>query len=214
MKLTSLNVGQPRAVETPRGTVITAIYKEPVAGRVAVKGHNIIGDRQADLTVHGGPNKAIYAYALDHYSYWRKALPEAELSYGNFGENLTVEALTEDQVHIGDLFRLGTTLLRVTQPRMPCAKLALRFGRPDMVKLFWKSNRSGIYFAIDEEGEMAAGDEMTLVEAHPLKVTVADVVGLYKGERDDAELFDRAMAAPLAGSWKKHILELQADRPN
>jgi MOSC domain-containing protein YiiM len=95
---------------------------------------------------------------------------------------------------------------------MPCAKLALRFGRPDMVKLFWKSGRSGIYFAIDEEGELAAGDEMTLVEAHPLKVSVADVLALYKGERDEAELFDRVMAAPLAGSWKNHILELQADR--
>ena len=214
MKLVSINVGQPREVETARGPVLTAIYKQPVTGRVHVAGHNIQGDRQADLSVHGGPSKAIYGYALDHYAYWGAVLPEMTLTYGNFGENLTVEGLTEDKVHIGDRWRAGTALLRVTQPRMPCAKLALRFQRSDMVKLFWKSNRSGVYFAIEEEGDMEAGEDMALVEAHPLAVTLAEVLQVYKGESDEPDLFRRVMEAPVAGSWKQHIQEMRAERIN
>ncbi len=208
MKLISLNVGLPQAIETPRGTVMTAIFKQPVEGRVAVRRYNIAGDKQADLSVHGGPAKAVYAYSAGHYPYWKAALPDSPLSYGNFGENLTVDGLSEDDIHIGDRFRVGTVLLQVTQPRMPCFKLALRFGRPDMVKLFWKSNRSGIYFSIEEEGELAAGDEVTRQAVHPLRVTVGDVVALYKGEKSDPDLFRRALEAPLASSWKQGIQEL------
>ncbi len=206
MRLLSINVGQPREVETPRGIVLTSIFKEPVEGRVAVRGNNLVGDTQADLRVHGGPNKAIYAYASEHYQYWTKTLQRA-LKPGSFGENLTTEGLLESQVRIGDLFRIGTALLGVTQPRMPCAKLALRFSLPAMVKLFWKSNLSGIYFSVVEEGELGAGDEIELLETDPASVTIAEVLRVYKGEDDNKELLGRLLASPLRGSWKQDILE-------
>jgi MOSC domain-containing protein YiiM len=205
MKLVSLNVGLPRIVETPRGGVLTAIFKEPVEGRRRVIHYNVEGDRQADLTVHGGPKKAVYAYAFEHYSSWASELPEHTLTLGMFGENLTIQGLLESEIHIGDLIEIGSARLRVTQPRMPCAKLALRFDRSDMVKKFWISGRSGVYFSVEQPGEVGAGDEVRLVELDPLRVSVADVVGLFKGERNDAELFDRFMAAPIDGGWKQGI---------
>ena len=205
MKLVSLNVGQPRLVDTPRGQILTSIFKDPVEGRRKVVPHNVEGDRQSDLTVHGGPKKAVYAYALEHYGYWAEALSDFPLTHGAFGENLTIGGLLESEIHIGDLVEIGTTRLRVTQPRMPCYKLALRFDRPDMVKKFWLSGRSGVYFSVEQAGEIAAGDQVRVIETHPLRVSIADVVGLYKGEHGDQDLFERFMAAPVAGSWKEGI---------
>jgi MOSC domain-containing protein YiiM len=206
MRVVSVNVGQPREVETARGIVLTSIFKDPVRGRVAVRGNNLAGDRQADLTVHGGPAKAIYAYASEHYTYWRHTLPH-ELTPGNFGENLTTEGMLESEVQIGDRYRVGSAILRVTQPRMPCYKLALRFELPSMVKLFWKSGFPGIYFGVEEEGEIAAGDSIELVEAEPAGVTIAEVMRVYTGEDDDEGLIERVLAAPLRGGWKQGILE-------
>ena len=206
IRIVSLNVGTPREVETPRGIVLTSIFKSPVHDRRAARGFNIEGDRQADLTVHGGMNKAVYAYAWEHYSYWKHELKE-ELTPGHFGENLTTEGLLEEEIQIGDQFRVGSVVLQVTQPRMPCAKLALRFGRPDMVKRFWQSGFSGGYFAIAKEGELEAGDTFERISSPPGTVSVADVVRLYKGETDDKELFERTMAAPLSGCWKEEIQE-------
>jgi MOSC domain-containing protein YiiM len=207
MKLVSVNVGQPRVVETARGDILTSIFKEPVDGRRRIVPHNVEGDRQSDLTVHGGPEKAVYAYAHEHYKYWAGVLPETSLPLGAFGENLTVEGLVESGIHVGDLLEVGTARLRVTQPRMPCVKLAIRFGRADMVKLFWKSNRSGIYFSVERPGEAGAGDEVRVLETHPLKVSIAGVLSLYKGESGDRELWERFMASPLSGSWKEDIRE-------
>jgi MOSC domain-containing protein YiiM len=207
MKLAALSVGQPRIVETPHGGILTSIFKEPVAGRRRVVRHNVEGDKQSDLSVHGGPKKAVYAYAVEHYPYWAKALPDSSVTFGMFGENLTVEGLIEKNIHIGDLVEIGTARLRVTQPRMPCFKLALRFDRADMVKRFWKSGRSGVYFSVEQEGEIGAGDEMQIVELDAGKVSVSDVVDLYKGESNDANLYTRAMAAPIGGSWKEGIRE-------
>jgi MOSC domain-containing protein YiiM len=149
----------------------------------------------------------VYAYSFEHYPYWTQQLPGTDLVFGNFGENLTIAGLTEEQAHIGDQYRIGTSILRVTQPRMPCFKLALRFGRADMLKLFWKSGRPGIYFAIVQEGELGNGDAVELVEEHPAQVAVADVVRVYKRETTDAELYARVMQAPIAGSWKEEIRE-------
>jgi MOSC domain-containing protein YiiM len=157
--------------------------------------------------VHGGPNKAIYCYPSEHYSYWREQLPEVDFTYGNFGENLTTEGLLEEDVRIGDRFRVGSALLQVTQPRMPCFKLNLRFDRYDMVKRFWQSGRSGIYFSIVEEGDVAVGDEIRKISVGPEEVSVADVVRLYQGVETREELFTRAMRAPISGSWKKEIQE-------
>ncbi len=164
MHIVSVNVGQPKEIALKERKVLTSIYKQPVQGRVAVREHNIEGDRQADLRVHGGPNKAIYAYASEHYPYWANELPGLDLPWGAFGENLTLAGVTESDLFIGDLLRVGNCVLQVTQPRMPCFKLNLRFGRSDMVKRFWKSGFSGIYFAIAAEGDIQAGDGIELLK--------------------------------------------------
>ena len=207
VRIVSVNVGQPREIALRDRVVLTSIFKSPVQGRVAVRGHNIEGDRQADLRVHGGPYKAIYAYASEHYSYWAKELPDADLPWGSFGENLTLAGLTEEDAFIGDQFRAGSAVLEITQPRMPCFKMNLRFQRSDMVKRFWQSSYSGIYFGIVEEGELAAGDDLELLQRHAHAISVADVVRLYKGEIEDEQVFERMLAAPLRGSWKQQIRE-------
>jgi MOSC domain-containing protein YiiM len=174
MRVLSVNIGQRRQVETPRGIVLTSIFKSPVQGRIPVRGHSLVGDTQSDLTVHGGPTKAIYAYPFEHYPYWAATL-HREISYGNFGENLTTEGLLESDIHVGDQYRIGTALLQVTKPRQPCYKLALRFNLPTMVKLFWNSGFSGFYFSVVEEGDIAAGDTIELVERNAQGKTIAEV---------------------------------------
>ncbi len=161
MTVVSVNVGVPKRVRVGDTTVLTSIFKSPVEGRAAVGRRNIAGDRREArnlIPVHGGPYKAVYCYPEEHYGFWREQLPGMELTPGNFGENLTTRGLTEDAVYIGDQFRVGSALLQVAQPRMPCFKLGIRFGRPDMVKRFWASDRPGIYFSVVEEGDVAAGD--------------------------------------------------------
>jgi MOSC domain-containing protein YiiM len=205
MKILSLNVGRPRQVETARGPVLTAIWKSPVEGHVALKRFNIAGDQQADLRVHGGENKAVYLYPSEHYAFWRGELPGMDLRAGMFGENLTTDGVDERDVQIGDRFRIGTTVLQVAQPRMPCFKLALRFGRPDMVKRFWLSGRSGIYFSIVEEGELAGGDEIVPVSRVSNGITVSELVRLYRDPDPDPARIHAALDAPLAGSWKTEL---------
>lgn len=205
----SVNVGTPRQVPAAHGkTVLTSIFKSPVEGRLAVRHHNVEGDRQSDLTVHGGPNKAVYCYPAEHYAYWKEQLPDHDLSvYGAFGENLTTTGILESDVWIGDRFRAGSAILKVTQPRMPCFKLGIRFNLSGMVKLFWQSGRSGIYFAIVEEGDLAAGDTIERIARGPEELSVADVVRLYRGDEKSPELLDRVLRAPLSGSWKEDIRE-------
>ena len=206
MRVKSVNLGQPQEIETPRGIIVTSIFKSPVEGRIPVRGTNLVGDRQSDLTVHGGPSKAIYAYAFEHYPYWTAKLTR-EITFGNFGENLTTEGLLETDVQIGDHYRVGTAVLKVTQPRMPCYKMNLRFDLATMVKLFWQSGFSGLYFGIVEEGDIAAGDAIELLERPSDSVTIAEVVSAYKGEITNKALLDRVLAAPISGSWKQEIQE-------
>ena len=179
MRVVSVNVGLPREVAWRGKTVTTAIFKEPVAGRVALRSLNLDGDRQADLTVHGGREKAVYVYPVEHYRHWRTELVDGALPYGAFGENLTTDGLREDAVHVGDHFRVGSAELLVTQPRLPCYKLGIRFGRADMVKKFQLSGRSGFYFSVVEEGDVAAGDGAEIVSRDKHAVTVAECVELY-----------------------------------
>lgn len=191
MEVLSINVGLPRRIEWRGRSIETSIFKKPVSGRVHVDRLNVEGDRQSDLTVHGGADKAVYVYPAEHYSYWAGELPGAELPWGAFGENLTVTGLDEASVHIGDRLAIGSAQFVVTQPRMPCFKLAARFDRPDMVKLFLQSGRIGFYLAVLEEGEIGAGDTITRAHSHADSVTVADVVSLYarkragKGDEDE-----------------------------
>jgi MOSC domain-containing protein YiiM len=207
MTVVSVNVGTPKQVLVRDRTVLTSIFKSPVEGRVAVRRHNIAGDRQADLTVHGGPYKAVYCYPAEHYRFWTDQLPDMELPPGSFGENLTTEGLVEEQVYVGDQFRVGSAVLQVTQPRMPCFKLGIRFGRPDMVKRFWRSQRSGFYFSIVEEGDVAAGDPIERIVHAPDGISVADVVALYLGDEKSPDLIERALRAPLFGGWKEQLRE-------
>jgi MOSC domain-containing protein YiiM len=169
----SVNVGLPRQVEWHGRTITTSIWKAPVAGRVRVGRLNLQGDRQSDRRVHGGRDKAVYAYPSEHYAYWREQLPGAELSWGAFGENLTVAGLLEEQVHVGDRLRAGSAELVVTQPRTPCYKLGLRHDRPELVRCFLESGRSGFYLAVVREGDVAAGDAIERTAGDPLGPSIA-----------------------------------------
>jgi MOSC domain-containing protein YiiM len=206
MKLVSVNVGLPREVEWRGRTVTTGIFKSPVQGRVRVQTLNLDGDRQADLSVHGGPDKAVYAYPTEHYEYWRQELPGVDLPPGSFGENLTTEGLREAEVRIGDRFRVGSTVLRVTQPRMPCSKLGVKFGRDDMVRRFLASERTGFYFAVVEEGDVAAGDVIEPLERATHEVTVSEITRLYARDRGDREaLRQAAQVEALPESWRGYF---------
>jgi len=206
MKIVSLNVGRPRLVVWDGQSVSTGIYKRPVAGRVMLRTLNLDGDRQADLSVHGGPTKAAYAYPSEHYGYWRDELPGVELPWGMFGENFTTEGLDESTVNIGDRFRVGTAEITVTEPRMPCYKLGIKFGRMDFLKTFFASGRTGFYFSVQREGEVGAGDEIELIARDGNGVTVADISRLYVRGRGDIGTMRRAVALEaLPESWREHF---------
>jgi MOSC domain-containing protein YiiM len=208
MKIVSVNVGLPREVAWKRTSVSTSIFKSPVAGSVPIKQLNLRGDQQADLTVHGGPYKAVYGYPSEHYPFWRKELPQADLAWGAFGENLTTEGLMEDALFIGDRLRIGSALLMVRQPRVPCYKITIRFDRDDMIKRFIASNTSGFYFSVIEEGEVAAGDSIEIVHRDPEQVSVADINHLYYGTSHSSELLQRAMnLEALPASWRDYLRE-------
>src|SRR5262250_2701508 len=180
MKLISVNTGLPRQVTWHGRSVTTGIFKQPVEGRIALRKLNLDGDRQADLTVHGGKDKAVYCYPLSHYEFWKKELPGRELPMGIFGENFTIdfpasEAPLEDSVHIGDRFTVGSAEVVVTQPRLPCYKLGLKFQMDDMVKRFLASRRTGFYFAVTREGEVGVGDELELINRDAMELPVSEI---------------------------------------
>ncbi len=204
MRIVAVNVGMPRTVAWRGRQVSTGIFKEPVAGPVRVARLNLAGDRQADLTVHGGTHKAVYAYPSEHYPFWQRTLGLDELPWGAFGENLTTLGWQEDEVCAGDRFRAGTAELVVTQPRLPCFKLGIRFGRDDVVQRFLESGRPGFYLAVEREGEVAEGDAMERIGSDGNGVTVNDLVRLYL-ERGSAppDLVRRALRVEaLPDSWR------------
>lgn len=204
----SVNVGLPREVLWKGRQVLTGIFKEPVAGRVAIRRLNLEGDQQADLKVHGGPQKAVYVYPAEYYAYWRERFPEMELPWGMFGENLTIWGLRDDTVYIGDRLRVGSAQLVVTEPRMPCYKLALKFGRDDVLKLFFQSGFSGFYCAVLQEGEVAAGDPVWLLHRDEHMVSALDITRLEREDRYDVELLRRAVAVEaLSQDWRDDFLK-------
>lgn len=207
MRLASVNVGLPRKVLWKGRTVVTGIFKEPVAGRVTVNRLNLEGDRQADLTVHGGPDKAIYVYPAEYYAYWREEFPDMELPFGMFGENFTVEGLDE-RVNIGDQFTIGTIKVMVTQPRLPCYKLGLKFKRDDILKRFLNSGLTGFYLSVLEEGKVEAGDPITCIKRDDHGITVQDITQLYAFDRHNTAKLQRAVAAEaLPASWREYFQE-------
>lgn len=205
-KLISLQVGLPRTVPLNGEAVSTGIFKLPVAKRVQMRELNLDGDRQADLTVHGGRDKAIYGYPSEHYPYWRDQLPGVDLPWGSFGENLTTEGLLESEVHIGDRFTIGGAEVVITQPRLPCFKLNLKFDRDDMIKRFLASHFTGFYFRVLREGEVGAGDEIVRVHEDENRVSVLDILRLYLGESNSEELRNRALQGKyLSRSWREEL---------
>jgi MOSC domain-containing protein YiiM len=206
MHVISVNVGLPREVAWKHMRVSTAIFKEPVEGAIVIRKLNLDGDRQADLTVHGGPQKAVYGYPVEHYNYWRKLLPQMPPVFGAFGENLTTRGVSEEDLCIGDHVRVGTALLQVAQPRMPCYKLQVRFDREDMTKLFVASLRSGFYFSVIEEGEVGEGDAMEIVQRDQHGISVAIVNGLYYARTVDEELLERTLRVPSLTSESRSAI--------
>jgi MOSC domain-containing protein YiiM len=205
-KLISVNVGLPRVVISNGDPVSTGIFKEPVAGRVILRTLNLDGDGQADLAVHGGPSKAVYVYPSEHYDYWKRELPEMKLPWGMFGENFSSAGLFEAELNIGDKFGVGSAVVAVTEPRLPCYKLALKFGRPDIVKRFLASERTGFYFAVLREGDVAAGDPIQLMERSEHSLKVSDVTRLYTREKHNSELLHRAIEVEaLPESWRSYF---------
>ena len=208
MKVLAVNVGKPQEHECFGSRVSTAIFKSPVQGPVAVGTLNLEGDRQADLDVHGGLDKAVYAYPHEHYAYWQSRLNGYPLTIGNFGENLTLEGLSEEAIHIGDQLQVGTALFTVTQPRSPCYKLGIRFAREDMTKLFYESRRFGFYLRVLREGLLQAGDNVRVVTRDPNAVSVANAIRLFTGESSDPALLERTLqVSTLPQGWRNALRE-------
>ena len=211
MRIVSVNTGLPREVTWHGRSVTTGIFKQPVTGRVDLRKLNLDGDRQADLTVHGGEYKAVYCYPMAHYDYWTRELPGQQLPMGMFGENFTTDGLLEDSVHIGDRFSVGSAEVIVTQPRLPCYKLGVRFQSDDMVKRFLASGRTGFYLAVTREGKVGSGDEIKAIARDPSGIPVSTITQLYIAKMyadDDIASVRRALdVAALPESWKEYFRE-------
>lgn len=209
MKIISVNVGMPRIVADARGEpVATGIYKNPVAGKVRVNPLNLAGDGQADLRVHGGVSKAVYAYPFEHYEFWRNEYPDKDLPMAIFGENLTTEGILETEICAGDKIRVGTAEFVVTEPRFPCFKLGIRFGRKDIIRRFQQSRRSGFYLAVAKTGELEAWDSIEFLERDPNRITIEDLCRLVE-DKNDSEIARRALKVEaLPEKWKHSIRQM------
>jgi MOSC domain-containing protein YiiM len=205
-KLISIQTGVPQTIQRDGQQISTGIFKAPVTGRIQLNSLNLEGDEQADLSVHGGQDKAVYAYPSEHYAYWKRELPGVDLPWGAFGENFTIRGLLEDAVCIGDRFTIGTAEVVVTQPRIPCYKLNAKFNRDDMAKRFLASRRSGFYLRVLRKGEVGAGDEILLAQQDENRVTVSDVLRIYLQGPDSSELIRRALRVEyLSASWREEL---------
>ena len=208
MKLLSLNVSRPREVARGSETVTTGIFKEPVEGRVMLRALNLDGDGQADLVGHGGIYKAVYAYSVENYEYWKRELRRADLAFGQFGENFTVEGMPEDKVHIGDVFRVGEAMVEVTQPRVPCYKLGIKMGLPGFVKMFLASCRVGFYLRVLEEGEVGSGDVLDRVRTDPKRMTVREICRLLYFDPENLGGARKALRiGALSPGWRQSFEE-------
>jgi MOSC domain-containing protein YiiM len=212
MRLVSVNVGLPRLLAYGGATFETGIFKHPVEGRIMLRTTNLDGDRQADLSVHGGPNKSVYCYPSEHYAGWNAELPDRARTWGAFGENFTGEGLLETTVSIGDRYRVGSAVVRVTTPRLPCFKLAAKFQRDDMIDRFVRSGRSGFYFSVIEEGEVSAGDKFELLGREEPTLTIAEINGLYTAKSPDRKTLQRSLHVKLLPeSWRMRFRARLAD---
>jgi len=206
VKLISLNVGKPKLIEYKGETIETGIFKSPVSGPIQLRTLNLDGDRQADLSVHGGPYKAVYAYPSEHYPFWRHELPGIEFPTAAFGENFATSGLSEDELHVGDRFQIGSAVIMVRQPRMPCYKLAAKFQRDDIIERFVESGRSGIYFSVEKEGQVAPGDSFKLLNRAPDGITIAEMNRIIVADRYNRDLLEKALnTSALPESWQEYF---------
>jgi len=213
VQLVSLNVARPRLVVYKGTSINTGIFKQPVSGPVQLRTLNLDGDRQADLSVHGGPYKAVYGYPSEHYPFWRQELPGVDLPLGMFGENFTTSGLVEDELHVGDRFRIGAAIVMVRQPRTPCYKLAAKFQRDDMLQRFLLSGRSGFYFSVEQEGSVAVEDAFQLLTRNQDGITISEMNRLYVREKYNQELIRKAIqTTPLPPEWREYLSE-RLDQP-
>ena len=209
MKLLSVNVSQPKEVSYNGKRIKTGIFKEPVSRRTMMRRLNLNGDGQGDPTVHGGVHKAVYIYTVEHYAYWKRELGRNDLTYGQFGENLTVEGLLEEYVHIGDVFRVGEALVEVSQPRVPCFKLGIKMRNARIVKPFLASERVGFYVRVLEEGEVGAGDAIERTKIGDGGMTVKEIVHLLHFDNTNAEAAKKAASLPaLTPGWRDSFEEI------
>lgn len=208
-KILCLCVGMPITVVSQGREVVTGIFKKPVQGAIKLRKLNLDGDAQADLTVHGGPDKAVYSYSAEHYPWWREQMPGFDFEYGQFGENLTTQNMLESDVCIGDEFQVGTAVIKASQPRLPCYKLGVRFGRNDVSKRFMQSGFSGIYFSVVQEGELSVGDRIEFLRSDGLGINVRDVANLFTGRHmRNPDFIRRALDSQLADQMKSFIRSL------
>jgi MOSC domain-containing protein YiiM len=208
VRLISLNVGRPRLVVYNGKTINTGIFKQPISVPVQLRSLNLDGDRQADLSVHGGIFKAVYAYPSEHYPFWRQEMPGADLPWGTFGENFTTSGLSEDELHVGDRLQIGSSIVMVRQPRTPCYKLAAKFQRDDMIERFLLSGRSGFYFSVEQEGSVAAEDAFQLLTRNPDGITISEMNRLFVREKYNQDLLRKAVhTAALPENWREYFAE-------
>jgi MOSC domain-containing protein YiiM len=208
VKIELLSVGRPQLMVYKGATINTGILKKPVSGTVQLRTLNLDGDRQADLSVHGGPHKAVYAYPSEHYPDWRSELPGSDLPWGMFGENFTTLGMAEDDLHVGDRFRIGSSIVMVRQPRTPCYKLAARFQRDDMLERFLLSGRSGVYFSVEQEGTVAAGDTIEVLTRERGGITISEMNRLFVREKYNQDLLYKAVhTAALPEGWREYFAE-------
>ena len=208
MKLIALNVGRPRILVYRGKTINTGIFKQPISGPVQLQSLNLDGDRQADLSVHGGIYKAVYGYPSEHYSFWRQEIPGVDLPWGMFGENFTTAGLSEDELHVGDRLQIGSSIVMVRQPRTPCYKLAAKFQRDDMIDRFLLSGRSGFYFSVEQEGSVAAEDAFQLLTRNQDGITISEMNRLFVREKYNQDLLRKAVhTAALPENWREYFAE-------
>jgi len=211
MKVLSVNVGPPRPLQWGDQVTTSGIFKKPVQGPVNVRRLNLDGDEQADLTVHGGIHKAVYAYPSEHYPFWRKLYPSLGREWGAFGENLTTKGINEASAGIGDKIQIGSVVLTVVQPRLPCYKLAAKFDDDTIIRKFTEAGRNGIYFSVDQEGQFQAGDAITWIHRESTRFTIADAMRLLNREKlPVARLRGALQLKDLTDSWRKRVMETLA----
>ena len=214
MKLISVNIALPRLANYRTQTVKTGIFKQPASGPVELRTLNLDGDRQADLAVYGGPLKAVYGYPSEHYEFWAQELPGTQMPWGMFGENFTTEGLLESDLHIGDRLQVGTAIVVVRQPRIPCFKLAVKFRRDDILARFLRSGRSGFYFSVEQEGTVTAGGSLEFLSRDPQGITIAEMNHLFANDRYNTELITKALATPaLPVDWRDYFEKRRRETP-